>query len=94
MTDNHEEKELFYPDGAVMYRGGVKKNDFGHDIYDGKGTIFDQEGYLLFEGEFVNHMKQGNGIMYLKGQKVYEGEFIQNKKQGNGILYKEWYEAL
>ncbi len=89
MNYNHQEKELFYPDGKIMYRGGVKKNDFGHDIYDGKGTIFDQEGEVLFEGEFVNHMKQGNGIMYLKGQKVYQGEFIQNKKQGTGILYKD-----
>ncbi len=88
MTHNHEEKEILYPDGTLMYRGGVKKNDFGHDIYDGKGTLFDQEGELLFEGEFVNHMKQGNGIMYLKGQIIYQGEFIQNKKQGNGILYK------
>ncbi|KMN40234.1 AAA family ATPase [Lysinibacillus sp. LK3] len=89
MTHNHEEKELFYPSGIIMYRGGVKKNDFGHDIYDGKGTLFDQEGELLFEGEFVNHMKQGNGIMYLKGQLIYQGEFIQNKKQGHGILYKD-----
>jgi len=89
MNYNHQEKELFYPDGTVMYRGGVKKNDFGHDIYDGKGTIFDQEGEVLFEGEFVNHMKQGNGIMYLKGQIIYQGEFIQNKKQGTGILYKD-----
>lgn len=89
MTYNHEEKDILYPDGTLMYRGGVKKNDFGHDIYDGKGTLFDQEGELLFEGEFVNHMKQGNGIMYLKGQMIYQGEFIQNKKQGNGILYKD-----
>ena len=89
MTHNHEEKELFYPSGIIMYRGGVKKNDFGHDIYDGKGSLFDQEGELLFEGEFVNHMKQGNGIMYLKGQLIYQGEFIQNKKQGHGILYKD-----
>ncbi|KOP78581.1 AAA family ATPase [Lysinibacillus sp. FJAT-14745] len=89
MTHNHEEKEILYPDGILMYRGGVKKNDFGHDIYDGKGTLFDQEGELLFEGEFVKHMKQGNGITYLKGQMIYQGEFIQNKKQGNGILYKD-----
>ncbi|MCY9549827.1 AAA family ATPase [Lysinibacillus xylanilyticus] len=89
MTYNHEEKDILYPDGTLMYRGGVKKNDFGHDVYDGKGTLFDQEGELLFEGEFVNHMKQGNGIMYLKGQMIYQGEFIQNKKQGNGILYKD-----
>ena len=39
------------------------------------------EGELLFEGEFVNHMKQGNGIMYLKGQLIYQGEFIQNKNK-------------
>ncbi|MEY9979066.1 AAA family ATPase [Lysinibacillus sp. RC79] len=89
MTHNYEEKEILYPDGTLMYRGGVKKNDFGHDIYDGKGTLFDQEGELLFEGEFVNHLKQGNGIMYLKGQMIYQGEFIQNKKQGSGILYKD-----
>ncbi|MED4886070.1 AAA family ATPase [Lysinibacillus fusiformis] len=89
MTHNHAEKELFYPDGTIMYQGGVKKNDFGHDIYDGKGILFDQDGERLFEGEFVNHMKQGNGIMYLKGQLIYQGEFIQNKKQGHGILYKD-----
>lgn len=89
MTHNHAEKELFYPDGTIMYQGGFKKNEFGHDIYDGKGILFDQDGERLFEGEFVNHMKQGNGIMYLKGQLIYQGEFIQNKKQGHGILYKD-----
>ena len=81
MTYNREEKDILYPDGTLMYRGGLKKNDFGHDIYDGKGTLFDQERELLFEGEFVNHMKQGNGIMYLKGQMIYQGEFIQNKNK-------------
>lgn len=91
MTHNHVEKELFYPDGTIMYQGGVKKNDFGHDIYDGKGILFDQDGERLFEGEFVNHMKQGNGRMYLKGQLIYQGEFIQNKKQGHGILYKNGF---
>ena len=25
MTHNHEEKELFYPSGIIMYRGGVKR---------------------------------------------------------------------
>lgn len=25
MTHNYEEKELYYSDGTVMYRGGVKK---------------------------------------------------------------------
>lgn len=39
MTYNYAEKELFYPDRTIMYRGGVKKNDFGHDIYDGKGML-------------------------------------------------------
>lgn len=32
MTYNHEEKDILYPDGTLMYRGGVKKNDFGHDV--------------------------------------------------------------
>ncbi len=27
MAHNHAEKELFYPDGTIMYQGGVKKND-------------------------------------------------------------------
>ncbi len=25
MAHNHAEKELFYPDGTIMYQGGVKK---------------------------------------------------------------------
>lgn len=93
MAHNYEEKEIFYPNGTLMYRGGVKKNDFGHDIYDGKGTIFDQEGELLFEGEFANHMKQGNicqayghvSILYLP-QETYRVKpsnvMWNNKKQG------------
>ncbi|MFB7158220.1 hypothetical protein [Lysinibacillus sp. NPDC056232] len=81
MTHNYEEKEILYPDGTLMYLGGVKKNDFGHDIYDGKGTLFDQEGELLFEGEFVNHMKQGNGIMYLKGQMIYQANLFKIKNK-------------
>lgn len=87
MSVNRVEKEMFYPSGEVMYRGEVKKNDFGHDVYHGKGQLFDQDGELLYEGEFVEHAKYGNGIMYLKGKIIYKGEFNKNKKQGQGILY-------
>ena len=89
MVENREDKELFYPSGVIMYRGEVKKNDFGHDVYHGKGMLFDQEGELLYEGEFADHTKHGSGIMYLKGQRIYQGEFVKNKKQGAGILYKK-----
>lgn len=87
MIENCEEKEIFYPSGEIMYRGEVKKNDFGHDVYHGKGQLFDQEGELIYEGEFFEQGKQGYGVMYLKGKRIYQGEFVKNKKQGTGILY-------
>jgi len=37
MTHKYEEKEIFYPNGTLMYRGGVKKNDFGHDFMMERG---------------------------------------------------------
>ena len=87
MIKSPDEKEIFYPSGEVMYRGEVKKNDYGHDKFHGKGVLFDQDGEVLYEGEFAEHMKHGNGTMYLKRKRIYEGEFKENKKQGSGILF-------
>lgn len=89
--ENKQQLKLFYPDGALKYEGQTKKNDFGHDVYDGFGKLYDEEGHLLYEGEFVEQAKQGEGKMYLKGKLRYSGQFARNQKHGAGEFYQDDY---
>lgn len=85
---NRQQQQLFYPDGALKYEGQTKKNDFGHDVYDGFGKLYDEEGHVLYEGDFVEQARQGDGKMYLKGKLRYSGQFARNQKHGQGEFYQ------
>ncbi len=87
-VENRQLLQLYYPSGALKYEGETKKNEFGHDVYDGFGKLYDEEGHLLYEGEFVDQAKQGEGKMYLKGQLRYSGQFARNQKHGQGEFYQ------
>ena len=59
-------------------------------MYDGKNGIeYDENGNILYEGEFKNGKYHGNRKLYRKGKIIYEGDFVENKLQGKGTEYNK-----
>lgn len=78
---------IYYENGNKMYEGEVKKNSFGHDIYDGFGTVYDREGNVMYSGNWLEHAKHGDGEMYVNGRLQFKGTFKKGKKEGFGRTY-------
>jgi len=65
------------------YIGGIKKQQ-----YHGKGTLYDEEGRIIYEGEFKKGKYDGKGILYYPdGSVMYEGGFSRGEYHGKGTLY-------
>ena len=43
--------------------------------------------YDIFEGEYLNGMKNGKGKEYYYDKIKFEGEYLNDKRHGNGIEY-------
>ena len=58
---------------------------------NGKGKIYISDGTLIFEGEYIDNIKNGKGKEYYwgSGKLEYEGEYLDGKKNGK---FKEYYE--
>ena len=54
---------------------------------DGEGQCFDQNGNLLYEGQWKNNLAHGMGTYIWNEGKKYEGEFMHGKKHGKGRFY-------
>ena len=65
-----------------MYRGTLENG-----VLQGKGTEYDEEGLLIYEGNFVDGLRSGNGKLYEAGVLVYEGEFSGGEINGTGTAY-------
>ena len=49
---------------------------------------FNEEGELIFEGEYLKGERNGKGIEYNKdGQIIFEGEYLKGERNGKGIEY-------
>lgn len=72
------------------YFGQVK----GEEAH-GKGRYYDEDGNIIYEGEFKNNKYEGNGRWYIVKSKngktrsvlSYEGEFKEDKYEGKGCTY-------
>ena len=97
---NGKGKDYFY-NGKVKYDGeyyyGKKWSGFGYDmnnniVYElkkGKGNIKEYNDYqLIFEGEYLNGLRNGKGKEYhYNGKVLFEGEYLNDKKIGKGKEY-------
>ena len=101
---NGKGKEYYY-NGKVKYDGeyyyGNKWNGFGYDmnnnmVYElkkGKGNIkeYNNSGYLIYEGEYLNGLRNGKGkennYDYGYDYGIYEGEYLNGKRNGKGKEY-------
>ena len=53
-----------------------------HFAYDNFDNIDD--GWIRYEGDFVNDTKNGIGTLYLHGGDVFFGEFKEDEVHGKG----------
>ena len=62
-------------------------------IYEAKDKVKEYNNYdeLIFEGEYLNGVKNGRGKEYEVGSLIFEGEFLNGKRNGNG---KEYWQGI
>ena len=92
----------YYKNGKIKFEGefilDVKWNGnmfdpYGNFIFkmsngEGNGKEYDNDGYLIYDGESLNGVKNGKGKEYLKGKIKYEGEYLNGKRNGIGKEFK------
>ena len=88
-----------YIKGKLEYEGeylcdkkweGKGYDKYGNIIYElingnGKVKEYNDEGILIFEGEYLNGEKNGKGIEYEDGKYIFYGEYL-NGKHWNGLI--------
>ena len=61
------------------------------EIKDGKGYIkeYNDNGRLIFEGEYINGQRNGKGKEYDHGESElkFEGEYLNGQRNGKGKEY-------
>jgi hypothetical protein len=65
---DHEKKK-------ILYKGEVLDGK-----YEGRGILYDKEGYIIYDGYFQNNKYNGFGNMYQRNKLVYEGFFENGNK--------------
>lgn len=75
----------YYLNGQLYsYKGEVDKNSKMH----GRGRLFDKNGKLMFDGDFVHGEIQGKGTMYNTNRNMkYVGTFEHDLLNGEGTVY-------
>ena len=66
-----------------MYQGVLEEG-----LLQGRGEEYDQEGLLVYQGEFSGGVRSGEGRLYENGILVYEGEFAGGAANGTGTAYR------
>ncbi len=75
-------KKLYYQNGNLKYEGMGYDSDSAVFMYHGNGKSYNEEGSLIYDGEYKNNKWHGKGKYYHKGTLVYDCEFV------DGDLYK------
>ena len=60
------------------------EDDTTHELINGKGYIkeYNFNRKLLFEGEYLNGLRNGKGKEYYYFQIIYDGEYLNGLKSG------------
>ena len=56
---------------------------------NGKGTQYNKNGDIVYEGDFVNGVKEGNGKHFYDDGTYYIGRFKNGVSHGKGIQYNK-----
>jgi len=78
----------FEGEGKYIYENGdYYIGQWKDDLRNGKGILYDKEGYPYYEGDFINDEFEGNGKYYLEEGEYYIGSFNKGFMKGKGIIY-------
>ena len=93
-------KEFYYKRLSVEYEGeylcdkkwnGIGFDMDGNKIYElvnGNGKVREYtNGFLSFEGEYLNSEKNGKGKLYFFSHLIYDGEFLNGNFNGKGKVF-------
>lgn len=90
---------LFYPNGCIAYQGEWRVDKFhGKGIVYNETPIYMNEfnwrnfeelgeGWVKYEGDFVEDNKEGEGVLSLVNGEVFVGQFAGDCVQGRGAFY-------
>ena len=82
-------------DEIIKYENGnYYKGESKDGKREGKGTEYNKDGTIKYEGDWANDMPEGNGkLVEIKGI-YYIGQFKQGLKHGKGKLYNKKGELI
>ena len=84
------EAEYLVPNGRGMFifnKGGLQWIGYFYDGVKGdQGRLFDRRGNLLYEGDYKNGIRNGNGTFYYPDGSKYVGEFVNGLREGKGVF--------
>lgn len=76
-------------DGTLQYEGQVCHTQGVNTTPHGHGQMYDEQGRLLYVGQFANGWFQGTGTLYRGGTVLYEGDFRLNRPCGIGKIFRK-----
>ena len=81
--------------GCFIYKGNENGYNlrwigyFNNGEKSSYGKLYNDEGRLIYEGEYKNGLRNGEGTYYYASGLRYEGEFVNGLREGNGVFYWE-----
>ena len=81
--------------GCFIYKGNEEGEGlqwigyFDNGEKGNYGKLYNEEGKLIYEGEYKNGIRNGEGTYYYARGLRYEGEFVNGFREGNGVFYWE-----
>ena len=81
-NDKKEGKGKGYNFNGYYYIGQWK-----NDTFHGKGVLYDQNGKVRYDGEYINGKLEGNGKYYYENEDYNIGQFKNNSRHSKGILH-------
>jgi hypothetical protein len=76
----------------VQYLRDVRQDDYWTGVFHvtSGSTLGISGGAGRYEGEFVNNLPQGQGVMYYDDGGQYTGEWLRGKFDGHGLLQRRY----
>ena len=90
LEDEENDEEEFKSGEFRDQNGWVYYGEWIHDKRHGKGKLYDENGHLVFDGQFVSNVVNGAGQHYytstMMGGSDFKGTFVDGRKEGFGTL--------
>ena len=85
--NNYSEKKYEGFLKLIINNGNCFIVQFKNNLLNGKGIIYNKNGNIIYEGDFVNGKREGDGKFITKKGDYYIGQFKGDEFNGKGIIY-------